>query len=238
MTDRIEPSAGELRALLAAVLEAVDIPHAATVGDGEVHDRILLDRVMDARVALEGVLRRGDDPGWSADYLRARLSEKPATGYRAAGQPRPRIDEPLYGGDAERFVSDAYDSIALADFDDDQDDEDHASDEHEREAAAVQRSVDAQFPAEERTQADRTTVDMRTEAGAVEVERWNTAHPVGTQVKAYPLTRDDDGLMTRTRSEAWLLGGHTPVVLVDGYSGGIALSHIDVVTHAERGEGR
>ena len=62
---------GPDRVLLQAVLEALDIPHAATVGDGEVHDRILLDRVMDARVALEGVLRRGDDPGWSADYLRA-----------------------------------------------------------------------------------------------------------------------------------------------------------------------
>ncbi|MFJ5027784.1 hypothetical protein ACIQB5_06745 [Streptomyces sp. NPDC088560] len=74
------------RELLEAVLEALDIPHPATVGDSEVHARILLDRVMDARVALEGVLRRGDDAGWSADYLRARLTERPATGYRTWGQ--------------------------------------------------------------------------------------------------------------------------------------------------------
>ncbi len=74
------------RALLAAVLEALDIPYPATVGDSEVHDRILLDRVMHAKVALEGVLQRGDDPGWSADYLRSRLAEKPATGYRAWGE--------------------------------------------------------------------------------------------------------------------------------------------------------
>lgn len=78
------PRTGD-RDLLRAVLEALAIPHPATVGDSEVHDRILMDRVMDARVALEGVLQRGDDPGWSADYLRARLAEKPATGYRMRG---------------------------------------------------------------------------------------------------------------------------------------------------------
>jgi len=76
--------ARELRVLLAAVFEALNIPHPATVGDAETHNRIILDRVLDARVALEGVLRRGDDPGWSAEYLRVRLTEKPATGYRAA----------------------------------------------------------------------------------------------------------------------------------------------------------
>lgn len=74
------------RALLAAVLEAIALPYPATVGDAEVHDRILLDRVIDARVAIEGVLQRGDEPGWSADYLRARLAEKPAVGYRVAGE--------------------------------------------------------------------------------------------------------------------------------------------------------
>lgn len=74
------------RVLLAAVLEALDIPSPATVGDGEVYERILLNRVLDVRVALQGVLQRGDDPGWSADYLRARLAEKPATGYRAWGE--------------------------------------------------------------------------------------------------------------------------------------------------------
>ncbi|MEU0809536.1 hypothetical protein [Streptomyces sp. NPDC005970] len=79
-----EPAADLLR----AVFEALDIPYPATFGDSEVHDRILSDRVMHARVALEGVLRRDDDPGWSADYLRSRLAEHPPTGYRAAGMPR------------------------------------------------------------------------------------------------------------------------------------------------------
>lgn len=71
------------RVLLQAVLEAIAIPYPATFGDSEVHAGILLDRVMHAKIAIEGVLQRGDDPGWSADYLRSRLTEKPATGYRA-----------------------------------------------------------------------------------------------------------------------------------------------------------
>jgi hypothetical protein len=79
------------RVLLKAVLEALDIPAPATVGDAEVHDRLLLDRVLDAKVALQGVLRRDDDPSWSADYLRARLSGKPATGY--ATRPAVALDE-------------------------------------------------------------------------------------------------------------------------------------------------
>lgn len=76
------------RALLAAILEALDIPHPATVGDSEAHGEILASRVMDAVTALRGVLDQGDDPEWSADYLRTRLAQKPATGYRAWGEGR------------------------------------------------------------------------------------------------------------------------------------------------------
>jgi hypothetical protein len=81
----------EARNLLAALLEALDIPAPATVGDTEQHDRILNDRVMHAVIALHGVL---DDEApslgieWTTTYLRARLAEHPATGYRAWGQPR------------------------------------------------------------------------------------------------------------------------------------------------------
>ncbi|MDX3519287.1 hypothetical protein [Streptomyces scabiei] len=76
------------RLLLAVVLEALDIPSPATVGDAKVHGEILASRAMDAVIALRGVLADGDDPGWSADYLRARLAEKPATGYRTWGEDR------------------------------------------------------------------------------------------------------------------------------------------------------
>ncbi|MFJ4012246.1 hypothetical protein [Streptomyces sp. NPDC090026] len=91
MHDRT-PTADELRGLLTAVLEALAIPHPATIGDGEAHDRVLGNRVMHARIALEYVLHRADDPGWAADYLQARLAEHPPTGYRAAGTSRTEAD--------------------------------------------------------------------------------------------------------------------------------------------------
>ncbi|MGW0626076.1 Rmf/CrpP fold protein [Streptomyces sp. NPDC002758] len=52
MQDRI-PN-GPVRDLLAAVLDALDIPHPATVGDSEAHDRILIDRASHAKIALRG----------------------------------------------------------------------------------------------------------------------------------------------------------------------------------------
>lgn len=63
---------------------------------------------------------------------------------------------------------------------------------------------------------------------AVTAEEWNAAHPVGTPVLAYPLTRDDEPLRTRTRRPAWTLGHGMPVVSVEGHAGGIALTHIDL----------
>lgn len=59
-----------MRPLVEAVLEALAIPYPATIGDGEAHAVVLEARVMHARIALESVLQQGEDPGWSADYLR------------------------------------------------------------------------------------------------------------------------------------------------------------------------
>lgn len=73
-----------VRDLLAAVLEALDIPHPATVGDTETHDRLLNDRAMHAAIALRSVL--DDKPvmevEWTTAYLRERLAEHPPTGYQ------------------------------------------------------------------------------------------------------------------------------------------------------------
>ncbi|MFJ9633729.1 hypothetical protein ACIRU8_39155 [Streptomyces sp. NPDC101175] len=67
------------------------------------------------------------------------------------------------------------------------------------------------------------------------VRAFNTAHPVGTPVIAYPSCRpedcpDDPRLVTTTRSPAEVLGGHTPVAWVDGHDACIALTHIDPIT--------
>ena len=84
-------------------------------------------------------------------------------------------------------------------------------------------------------------------------ETFNSFYPVGIQVVAYPFVRpehpvavryreavaaglsrktEDDPctrLVTRTRSVAQVLGGHTDVVWVDGHGACIALTHIDVI---------
>ncbi len=86
---------------------------------------------------------------------------------------------------------------------------------------------------------------------------FNSRYPVGTHVYAYPGLRPDDPfvaaarkrrtglglsnpdaadlsprLITRTRSVAQVLGGHTDVVWVDGHSACIALTHIDVIANS------
>lgn len=104
--------------------------------------------------------------------------------------------------------------------------------------------------ARERLEADKA-------AGARRAEAWNARYPVGTSVMAYPMVRPEDPiavehqrrlkagrtfgssdpcerLTTRTRSRAWTLGHGEPVVLVEGYSGGIILEHVDPIGGDER----
>ena len=52
--------------------------------------------------------------------------------------------------------------------------------------------------------------------------------PVGTPVLAFPGSRDGRAMLTRTRSEVWTILGN-PVVLVEGYAGGIALTHVEAL---------
>ncbi|MFK0279365.1 hypothetical protein ACIQVL_02680 [Streptomyces sp. NPDC090499] len=76
----------DTREFLAAVLDAINLPHPATVGDSEAFGRLLEDRALDAVVALTGAL--GEPPnadwglGWHTSYLREQLAKKPATTYR------------------------------------------------------------------------------------------------------------------------------------------------------------
>jgi hypothetical protein len=58
------------------------------------------------------------------------------------------------------------------------------------------------------------------------VEYFNSKCAIGTPVTYWPSIIDGPGTESRTASRAWLLGGHTPVVLVEGYPGGIALTHV------------
>lgn len=63
-------------------------------------------------------------------------------------------------------------------------------------------------------------------------ESWNATHAVGAAVRYWPIYPPLEGFPakdTKTRSEAWALGGGIAVVLVDGVSGGVRLSHIEVL---------
>lgn len=56
------------------------------------------------------------------------------------------------------------------------------------------------------------------------VETWNASYPVGTPVT---VTKDDGTkIETKTRSIAWALGDGTPVVMLEGISGGYLLSRV------------
>ncbi len=67
--------------------------------------------------------------------------------------------------------------------------------------------------------------------GAHTAESWNAAYPVGTVVRYWPMYPPVAGIPpvdTFTRSVAWSLGDGSVVVLVDGKTGGVHLSHIEV----------
>lgn len=69
-------------------------------------------------------------------------------------------------------------------------------------------------------------------------ERFNARYPIGTPVLAYPGCRPEDDpsgeqLITRTRTEARRIGGHSDVVWVDGHGAWISLDHVDPVTADE-----
>jgi len=58
-------------------------------------------------------------------------------------------------------------------------------------------------------------------------EQWNELHPLGTPVLAWPGSRDDQPMTTRTRTAAWTLGHGQAVVSVEGCTGGISLGHVE-----------
>jgi hypothetical protein len=87
-------SLAQARDALQAVLEALDIPHAATVGDDQKRAKILDERLGHAVCMLQGILGRDVHPDvpWSVAYLRARLAEHPAEGYKTWAERMAELD--------------------------------------------------------------------------------------------------------------------------------------------------
>ncbi|MFG2016510.1 hypothetical protein [Actinomadura geliboluensis] len=101
----------ETRAVVAVVLEALDIPYAATVAHAETRTRILGERVLHLVVILRGMLQRdraGDVSG-DLEYLREKLAENPAAGYVTDEQARARCDAGAGWMDAVRLDYDGTD---------------------------------------------------------------------------------------------------------------------------------
>lgn len=67
------------------------------------------------------------------------------------------------------------------------------------------------------------------------VAEWNASHPIGTPVTRFLLANPRRGptFETVTRSVAWLLGGHTAVVQVEGLAGCVMLDALVVREQAE-----
>lgn len=86
MTAPLDDAAG-LTELLAAVHEALSVPHASTAGGQAVRDAIVVQRAGHAMIALSGVLDGdGAPPLWWAAWLREHTAALPADGYARAGQ--------------------------------------------------------------------------------------------------------------------------------------------------------
>ena len=67
-----------------------------------------------------------------------------------------------------------------------------------------------------------------------EVAEWNRRHGVGALVKYHRIIGEGEGVATKTRSEAWVLSGHTAVVMVEGVSGCVALEAVRPLGSATR----
>jgi hypothetical protein len=63
-----------------------------------------------------------------------------------------------------------------------------------------------------------------------ECRRWNENHPVGTVVKYHPVIGKPEHRVRKVSSPAYVLSGHTPVVMLDGERGCVALAACGVPT--------
>jgi hypothetical protein len=76
---------------------------------------------------------------------------------------------------------------------------------------------------------DRSGTDNCYMCGHRAAENWNQVWSVGTPVTYWPGDRTGPGRTSVTASPAWVLPSGAAVVEVDGYPGGIALTHIEPI---------
>jgi hypothetical protein len=68
---------------------------------------------------------------------------------------------------------------------------------------------------------------MRRQKTAATLERecmlWNAMNPIGTEVEYHPVIGEASHRITRTRTGAYVLSGHTAVIFIEGQAGCVAL---------------
>jgi len=62
----------------------------------------------------------------------------------------------------------------------------------------------------------------------IKVADWNRLHP-NPGVKVFVLRDDGTTLETVTRSAAWMLGGHSAVIMVEGIAGAYSLDRVTTI---------
>lgn len=72
-------------------------------------------------------------------------------------------------------------------------------------------------------------ISRSTMSGKALVRKWNKSFPIGTKVRYWTGVREGIGNISTTRTEAQFLGGHTPIVWIEGVSGCVALSHVEPI---------
>ena len=93
----------ETRAVVDAVIEALDIPYAATVGHEETRQTILDERIRHLVVCMRGMVGPDPEPEWRLAYLRDKLAEHPATGYVTIDQAQERVAQGASWSEAVRL---------------------------------------------------------------------------------------------------------------------------------------
>lgn len=90
------PLSDQARAIVEAVLEAIDIPHAATTGHAETRQAILTERIRHLKVSMKSLIQHDRVGGWLdgelAD-LSERLAKHPVDGYLTTDEALQRTED-------------------------------------------------------------------------------------------------------------------------------------------------
>ena len=76
---------------------------------------------------------------------------------------------------------------------------------------------------EERQQTEKWWIDNR-------CQHWNATIPIGTPVRYFSTAKVETSFVdTKTRSEAWVMGGDDLVVMIEGVSGCVPCTHLRIL---------